>query len=101
MLPVPSSPKSYAVAVCLSGIFGLLGIHHFYLGRWLHGLFDLGMTVGAFLLLITGHLLYGYLLLGVDMIHTFIITIMLLTGTYRDGHGLIVAYPGQFENQNQ
>jgi len=41
------SPKSYGVAVCLSTIFGVLGIHHFYLGRYLHGLLDVTMTIGG------------------------------------------------------
>ena len=43
------SSKSYAVSVCLVGVFGTVGVHHFYLGRWLHGAFDLSlviMTVG-------------------------------------------------------
>lgn len=39
------SDKSYVTAAVLSGIFGVIGIHHFYVGRWGHGLFDLSMTV--------------------------------------------------------
>ena len=41
------SPKSYVWAVCLVGIFGTLGVHHFYLGRWVHGMFDLGLVIIA------------------------------------------------------
>ena len=37
----PVSDRSYGVAVALCGIFGIVGIHHFYLGNHLHGLFDL------------------------------------------------------------
>jgi O-antigen/teichoic acid export membrane protein len=40
-----NSQKSYFVAVCLAGIFGTLGMLHFYLGRWLHGTFDLAMVI--------------------------------------------------------
>jgi len=89
------SPKSYVVAVCLSGVFGILGIHHFYLGRWMHGCLDLGMTLAAIFLIIIGGSLWGALILGVDVIHTFIVTILLLVGAYKDGNGKIVAYPGQ------
>jgi len=89
------SPKSYVVAVCLSGIFGMLGIHHFYLGRWLHGLVDISMTISAFLLIVFKHPVPGFLLLFVDFIHALIITIMLLTGAYKDGDGDLVMYPGQ------
>jgi len=39
------SDKSYVTAAVLAGIFGMIGIHHFYVGRWGHGLFDLSMTV--------------------------------------------------------
>ena len=110
----PSS-KSYGAAVCLCAIFGLLGIHHFYLGRILHGIIDLSMTIGAIALIFTGQvqlyegsgtgggllmagyglLMAGYGLLIIDAIHTFTITILLLIGKYRDGRGFVVAYPGQ------
>lgn len=93
------SPKKYVTAVCLSGVFGLLGIHHFYLGRWLHGLVDLSMTVGAVFLLLKGMELFGFLVLAIDVIHTFIVTIMLLVGVYKDGEGNVVTYPGQMVKQ--
>ena len=89
------SPKKYVTAVCLSGVFGLLGIHHFYLGRWLHGIADFSMTIGGLILIGMGFSLMGIVLLGIDVIHTFIITILLLIGAYRDGAGNIVTYPGQ------
>ena len=89
------SKKKYSTAVCLSGIFGLLGIHHFYLGRWLHGIVDLSMTVGAIILIGIGFELLGYLILGVDIIHTLIVSIFLLTGSYKDGNGDVITYPGQ------
>jgi TM2 domain-containing membrane protein YozV len=89
------SKKKYTTAVCLSGIFGLLGIHHFYLGRWLHGIADLSMTVVAIILIGIGSEVLGYLLLGIDIIHTLIVSIFLLTGSYKDGNGYVIAYPGQ------
>jgi len=64
------SEKSYSTAVILSGIFGIFGIHHFYCGRILHGFFDLSLAIVG-------------------------LTLMLLVGSYRDGHGKLIAYPGQ------
>ena len=91
------SPKKYVHAVCLSGIFGIFGAHHFYLGCWLHGLFDLGMTVTAFCLIGFGSELVavGWGILAIDIIHTIVVTSLLLVGSYRDGTGLLVCYPGQ------
>jgi TM2 domain-containing membrane protein YozV len=95
------SDKSYGVAVCLSGVFGILGIHHFYLERWLHGIFDLGLSVVGFSLIFFSNDaslgMLGVVLLVVDGIHTIYVTYKLLVGEYRDGQGLIVAYPGQFK----
>ena len=93
------SPKKYVTAVCLSGVFGLLGIHHFYLGRWLHGIADFSMTIGGFIFIATGFDLIGVLILGIDVIHTFIVTILLLIGAYKDGEGHIVTWPGQIIKQ--
>jgi len=96
------SDKRYVVAVVLSALFGILGIHHFYLGRWGHGLFDLALTIGGFALIFTGSgwlVALGVILLIADGIHTFVVTIMLLIGEYRDGEGRKVPYPGQ-ERQN-
>ena len=89
------SQKKYTTAVCLSGIFGLLGIHHFYLGRWLHGIADLSMTIGAIILIGSGSKVLGYVVLGIDIIHTFIVSIFLLTGGYKDGNGDVVTFPDQ------
>jgi hypothetical protein len=89
------SLKNYATAVCLSGIFGLLGIHHFYLGRWIHGFADFSMTIGGVILIATGLDLLGIIILCIDVIHTFVVTILLLVGAYKDGNGNVVTYPGQ------
>lgn len=89
------SPKKYVTAVCLSGIFGLLGIHHFYLGRWIHGFVDFSMTIGSVILIAAGLDLLGIILLCIDVIHTFVVSILLLVGAYKDGNGDVVTYPGQ------
>lgn len=92
------SSKSYGVAVCISAIFGILGIHHFYLERWAMGLFDLTLSIGGFYLIWFGSdnlKILGFGLIIIDVIHTFYVTYKLLVGEYADGKGLIVAYPGQ------
>ena len=88
------SDKSYAVAVCLSAVFGILGIHHFYLERWAMGLFDLALSIGGFILILNGNS-WGILLLVIDSIHTIYVTYKLLVGEYADGLGRIVSYPNQ------
>lgn len=97
------SEKSYIVAVCLSGIFGVMGVHHFYLDRYLEGIFDLGLFVLGFVLFFCGMPFWAWLVWAIDGIHTFIVTIMLLTGSVKDGSGRLVCYPGQrliTENEN-
>lgn len=94
-MSVQASSKNYGTAVCLAGIFGILGIHHFYLGRWLHGLFDLSLSVIGITLIVLDQLFLGWALLIADIIHTIAVTIMLLIGSYKDGQGKTVTYPGQ------
>ena len=89
------SDKSYTAAVCLSGIFGILGVQHFYLGRIGLGLFDLSLSIAAFTLMALGYPIIGLVFLGIDIIHTIIVTFQLLVGQFQDGEGKIVAYPGQ------
>ena len=86
------SSKSYVVSVCLVGVFGTVGVHHFYLGRWLHGAFDLSlgiMTVGF--LFIFWPLSVVTLIL--DVIHTVYFMYKLIVGEYRDGAGRFVSIP--------
>lgn len=92
---IVASEKNYITAVCLSAIFGVLGVHHFYLGRILEGFLDLGLAVLTIVLYLTGHPVYAMLVFMVDTLHTFIVTIMLLTGSIKDGQGRLVCYPGQ------
>ncbi|MBT5050468.1 MAG: TM2 domain-containing protein [Rhodospirillaceae bacterium] len=92
------SPKSYGVSVSLSMIFGVVGVHHFYLGNWLHGLLDFSMLVGGLLCLYSGDPTatpIGVLLLIIDAIHTIWVTYRLIVGQCRDGQGRLIMYPGQ------
>jgi TM2 domain-containing membrane protein YozV len=95
------SPKDYVVAVALSGVFGILGIQHFYLGRYLEGICDLGLSITGYYFLMNGEVGLGVLALFIDGIHTIVVTIMLLTGSFRDGDGYRVCYPGQRLNGEQ
>ena len=61
----------------------------------MHGIVDLSMTIGAIALICFDLVFLGLLLLVIDVIHTFIVTILLLVGAYKDGGGNVVAYPGQ------
>ena len=89
------SDKSYVIAVCLSGIFGVVGIQHFYLERWLEAVIDFSLVVATAYLLLTGHFWWGVLCGLIDALHTLIVTILLVTGSFKDGHGKLVCYPGQ------
>jgi TM2 domain-containing membrane protein YozV len=89
------SDKSYTIAVCLSAIFGVVGIQHFYLGRLVEATIDLGLFIATIYFFVTGQILFAFVTGAIDAIHTFIVTIMLLTGTFRDGRGRLVMYPGQ------
>ena len=94
MKKIPSE-KSYVVAVSLSAIFGVMGIHHFYIGRYIEGIIDLSLFIATLYFYFTGQLGWAVLFFVVDGLHTFIITIMLLTGSFKDGKGHIICYPGQ------
>ncbi len=95
---VPSE-KSYGIAVVLSAVFGVLGIQHFYLGRWIEATIDLGLAIATLVLFAVGEPLLAFATAAIDAIHTFIVTIMLLTGSFRDGKGRLVCYPGQKLNK--
>lgn len=95
------SDKSYGAAVSLCAVFGVLGIHHFYLGCWIHGLFDLFLTILGFALLLSGYPLSGIIVLLIDGLHTLAITILLLIGSYNDGKGNRICYPGQTFSEQQ
>lgn len=94
-MAIEPSDKSYAVAVCISAVFGVMGIHHFYLGRYIEGTIDFSLFVATLYFYFTGQLGWAALFFIVDALHTFIITIMLLTGSFKDGSGKTICYPGQ------
>lgn len=89
------SKKSYAVAVCLAGVFGIVGIEYFYIGRWAEGLLNLALFGATLYFFFTGNILAALVFFAVDFIHSTVTTIMLLTGNFRDGEGAIICYPGQ------
>ena len=89
------SNKNYTTAVILSGIFGVIGIHHLYLERWTMFLLDFGLFIAMLILLVDEQLFYAYLVLSIDVIHTVIVTYLLLIGKYKDGEGKIIPFPGQ------
>ena len=93
-----SSNKTYTTAVILSGIFGPIGIHHLYLGRWKMFLLDFGLFVGTLIFYFNNYLLYAGLIFMVDIIHTIIVTYLLMVGKYRYGKGKIIPLPGQTIN---
>ncbi|MER5170907.1 NINE protein [Thioclava sp. GXIMD2076] len=80
------SPKSYGTAVALCGVFGVLGVHHFYLGNILHGLVDLGLFLVTVALFCNGNPLALVFLLA-DALHTVIVFYKLITEQERDGQG--------------
>lgn len=93
--PQVPSPKSYVIAVCLSAIFGVVGLQHFYMGRIAEGVLDFGAIVLAIYLFAAGSEGWAVLVFIIDSIHTFAVTIMLLTGSFKDGAGRVICYPGQ------
>lgn len=93
------SPKSFGIATILAMIFGVVGVHHFYLGNWMHGLFDFALFLGGLICIAAadhpGLLALGVFLLLADAGHTLYVTYRLFVGKCRDGEGRLVAYPGQ------
>ncbi len=95
MTPEIKSTKKYTTAVILSALFGIMGIHHFYVGRWEMGILDFGLFLGTVLCFASDFFLIAGGMLLIDIIHTIIVTYLLLVGQYKDGQGKLIAYPGQ------
>lgn len=89
------SEKKYVTAVILSGIFGIMGIHHFYVERWAMGFLDLGLFIATFIFYLKADYMIAIPLFLIDLIHTVIVTYWLLVGVYKDGNGRLITYPGQ------
>lgn len=81
------SPKSYGIAVMLCGIFGTLGVHHFYLEDWWHGLADVMLVVLAIAFLLQGFALLFIVTILIDAVHTITIFYLLIVEKWRDGAG--------------
>jgi len=82
------SKKSYGVAVGLCGIFGMLGVHHFYIGNVLHGIFDLSLLIIGMILIFTpGYGGLGVFFILIDAIHTVVVFFRLLAENQEDGYG--------------
>jgi hypothetical protein len=83
------SSKSFSTAVSLAGIFGIIGIHHFYIGNILHGLFDLSLLIFGVYFLSQDNFI-GAILLLADVIHTIIVFYNLVTEQQKDAHGKLI-----------
>lgn len=101
--PKELSEKKFGTAMVLCGVFGVVGVHHFYLGNVFHGLIDLGLFLASILLYVVAGAtdspeLAGLaaLLIVIDAIHSLVMMYRLIVGKAKDGRGRIVAYPGQF-----
>lgn len=91
----PISAKKYTTAVILSGLFGLMGIHHFYVKRWAMGLLDLGLFLATIFSWIYGALFLFWTFLIIDLTHTVYVSYLLLVGRYKDGDGKRIPYHQQ------
>ena len=83
----PPSPKSYGTAVALSSVLGFVGGHHFYLGRRAEGVLDAALSVAWVVCFALDHIVLGILFVVADFGHALVVTILLLTGNFRDGEG--------------
>lgn len=97
--PDEISDRRYGVAIALCGVFGIVGIHHFYLRNYLYGFLDLGLFIGTLVCFFAAPLLnepsliiLGFVLLTIDTVHTVWIFYRLIVGKARDGNGKLVRY---------
>ncbi|OED46309.1 NINE protein [Leisingera sp. S232] len=90
MIDEEKSSASYGTAVILCGLFGVIGVHHFYLRNYMHGMIDLGLFILFVVLLAGDQPLLGYLVLLVDIAHSIIVFYLLIAEKVRDGSGRLV-----------
>ena len=88
------SDKSYGTAIILCGLFGVLGVHHFYLENFIHGAIDFGLFVLAVGLLVAGLPLVALAVFLADALHSIIVFYLLITEQARDGQGHRVTLSG-------
>jgi TM2 domain-containing membrane protein YozV len=98
LTPGMQSKKNYGVAVVFASVFGILGIHYFYIGRTVIGLIDLALSIAAFVCFIQGMILLAIVLFFVDLLHSIYATYRLFTGQEHDGEGKLIIYPGQLKS---
>ena len=59
----------------------------------------MGLSVGAFAFIFLGestqNIVFGMILLLIDLVHSIYVLVKLLAGEYEDGEGRLVMYPGQ------
>ncbi len=72
---------------------GVLGWN--YVGCWKMGILDFGLFACTLIAYIQQQYLIAGLSFAIDLIHTVVVTYLLLVGKYKDGKGNIIAYPGQ------
>lgn len=84
------SPKSYGTAVTLCGVFGVIGIHHFYLEDWAHGIVDLLLFILTLYFFFTYQEGWALIFLAVDTLHTIIVFYYLIIERWRDGRGRLI-----------
>ncbi|PVA10105.1 hypothetical protein DC366_10660 [Pelagivirga sediminicola] len=65
----------------------MLGLHHFYLEDWLHGLADVALVVMAIGFAVQGYPGLALLTVLLDAVHTIIIFYYLIIEKWRDGQG--------------
>ena len=70
----------------------LLTFYHFYLGRWIHGAFDLTMAILAVVFIFIFFPI-AILILIMDLVHTVYFTYKLIIGEYKDSSGRTVRLP--------
>jgi len=64
-----------------------MGIHHFYLRDYLHGLADVALFIIMISLFLRGNVGLAYLVLLADGLHTVVVFYYLIIEKWRDGDG--------------
>jgi hypothetical protein len=65
------------------------------MGRYIEACIDLGLFILTVYFFLAGEILLAAIFGLVDGLHTIVVTFMLLTGSFRDGQGKLICYPGQ------
>ncbi|WP_319517902.1 NINE protein [uncultured Martelella sp.] len=98
--PENISSKSYGTAVALCGVFGIVGVHHFYIGNIVHGFIDFGLFAATVFFYLAGaasadgrFLAIAGLCFLADVVHTIFVFFRLIVGKQHDGAGRLIAIP--------